>query len=189
MTKLEILLKKIDPSKTIQPISKNMDRSINTFKIEKAAVNTRDEFETCLANFICHTDKLSMSRKMEVKKKFDYPRCLQFLIEEYGPNGENIAFELAQTGVDGGFYAVLKTIAARLANHYARNLIRYEVHEYCKNMTVDELIAAAKEYREKYGHLIPAKFREGSPAYLASQLQKILKEHPGMIQRMRRVGR
>jgi hypothetical protein len=166
-----------------------MDISINTFKLEKAVVNTTDEFETCLANFICHSDKLSISRKTQVIKKFDYHRCIQFLIEEYGPKGENIAFEIAQTGVDGGLYAVLKIIAGRLANYYAQNLIGAMVSEYWKTLTPDDLTAAAKEYREKYGHLIPVKFREGSPAFLTVQLHKILEEHPAMIQRMRRVGR
>jgi hypothetical protein len=189
MTKLEILLKKIDPEKTIQPIFQDMDRSINTLKLEKAAVNTREEFETCLANFIYHSDKYSLGRKMQVNKEFDYHRCKQFLIDEYGPNGVNIAFEIAQTGVDGGLYAVLKAIAARLANYFARNVIRYEVHEYCKNMTVDERMAAAKEYREKYGHIIPAKFTENGIGYLTALLPQILEEHPAMLQRMKRVGR
>jgi hypothetical protein len=110
------LLKKIDPEKTIQPFFQDMDRTISTLKLEKAAVNTREEFETCLANFICHSDKYTIGRKMQVNKEFDYPRCKQFLIEEYGPDGVNIAFELAQTGVHGGLYAVLRAIAARLAS-------------------------------------------------------------------------
>jgi hypothetical protein len=121
--------------------------------------------------------------------KMHYHRCVQFLNEEYGPNGEKIAFEMAQTGIDGGLYAVLKTIAGRLVNFYAQNKVRYLVDEFWNNLGYDERITAAKQYREKYGHLIPPKYTERSIEYLTSQLPKILEEHPGMIQRMRRVGR
>jgi hypothetical protein len=96
---------------------------------------------------------------------------------------------MAQTGIDGGLYAVLKTIAGRLVNFYAQNKVRYLVDEFWNNLGYDERITAAKQYREKYGHLIPPKYTERSIEYLTSQLPKILEEHPGMIQRMRRVGR
>jgi hypothetical protein len=80
-------------------------------------------------------------------------------------------------------------IAGRLANYYARNEIGAMVSEYLKNLTPDEWITAAEEYREKFGHLIPAEFRKGSAGLLAGHLRKILEEHPAMILRMRRIGR
>jgi hypothetical protein len=119
----------------------------------------------------------------------DYESSRRLILEEYGPNGEKIAFEMAQTGIDGGLYAVLKTIAGRLVGYYSQNQIRYFVDEFWNNLSYDDRIAAAKKYREKYGHLIPPQYTEGSIEYLTSQLPKILEEHPGMMQRMRRVGR
>jgi len=189
MPELDRLLKRIDPSANLEQRAKQIDRAINTFRLNKASTENWEEFKTCLANFLCHTDKVMFNVNQPVHPKMHYHRCLQFLNEEYGPNGEKIAFEMAQTGFDGGLYAVLKTIAGRLANFYAQNKVRYLVDEFWNDLSYDDRIIAAKKYREKYGHLIPPKYTEGSIAYLTSQLPKILEEHPGMIQRMRRVGR
>jgi hypothetical protein len=189
MEKLDRLLKRIDPSANLYQISKQIDKAINTFRLNKASTANWGEFKACLANFLCHSDKVMFNINQPVNPKMHYHRCLQFIKEEYGPNGEKIAFEMAQSGIDGGLYAVLKTIAERLARFYGQNKARYLVDEFWDNLSFNDRIKAAKHYREKYGRLIPPKYTESSIEYLTSQLPKILEEHPAMIQRMRRVGR
>jgi hypothetical protein len=189
MPELDRLLKRIDPETILKQTAKQIDNAIITFKLNRAVTENWNEFETCLAEFYCHLGNASFKKNRQTHQDMDYDRSRRLLLEEYGPNGEKIAFEMAQTGNDGGLYAVLKTIAARLANYYSRNQVRYLVDEFWNNLSYDERITAAKKYREKYGDLIPPKYTEGSIEYLTSQLPKILEEHPGMIQRLRRVGR
>lgn len=189
MTKLEILLEKIDPSETIQPYSKISDNAINTFKLEKATVNTKEQFITCIRNFNCHFDKVSWNRKVPANAIVDGFFCREILGKVYGQNWERIAFRMAQTGIDGGLYAVLKSMAAGLADFYARGKIRNAVHDFMLNLTADERIASGKEYYEKYAHLIPASFAIEGIFYLTCYLRKVLEEHPHMIQRRREVGR
>jgi hypothetical protein len=189
MPELDRLLKRIDPSASLEQTAKQIDKAVNTFRLNKASTENWNEFETCLAEFYCHLENMSLSKNRQTHQDMDYDRSRRLLLEEYGPNGEKIAFEMAQKGIDGGFYAVLKIIAGRLTNYYSQNQVRYLVDEFWNNLGYDERITAAKQYREKYGHLIPPQYTEGSIEYLTSQLPKILEEHPGMIQRMRRVGR
>jgi hypothetical protein len=189
MSELDRLLKRIDPTANLEQTAKQIDKAINTFRLKKASIEAWDEFETCLSSFYCHLENMSLNKNRQAHPQMDYDRSRRLLLEEYGPNAEKTAFEMAKTGIDGGLYAVLKTIAGRLTNNYSQNQVRYLVDEFWNNLSYDERITAAKKYREKYGHLIPATFTEGSIEYLTSQLPKILEEHPGMIQRMRRVGR
>jgi hypothetical protein len=189
MPDLDFLLKRIDPSAILEQTAKQIDKAINTFRLSRASIENWNEFERCLAEFHCHLQNLSLNKNRQTNQEMDYESSRRLLLEEYGPNGEKIAFEMAQTGIDGGLYAVLKTIAGRLVGYYSQNQTRYFVDEFWNSLSYDDRIAAARKYREKYGHLIPAKFTEGSIEYLTSQLPKILEEHPGMMQRMRRVGR
>ena len=189
MPELDRLLKRIDPSANLEQRAKQIDKAINTFRLNKASTENWNDFETCLAEFYCHLENLSLNKNRQAHQEMDYDRSRRMLLEEYGPSGEKIAFEMAQTGIDGGLYAVLKTIAGRLVRYYALNQVRYLVDEFWDNLSYDDRITAAKKYREKYGHLIPANYTEGSIEYLTSQLAKILEQHPAMIQRMRRVRR
>ena len=189
MHELDRLLKQIDPSENLEKLEKQIDKAMNTFKLNKTSTENQEEFETCLANFLWHTDQAILKINPPVNPKMHYHRCLRLLNEEYGPKGERIAFEMAQTGLDGGLYAVLKTIAKRLARFYAQNKVSYLVDEFWVKLSFDDKAKAAKKYSEKYGHLIPAKFNERGSVLLIGFLPKILEQHPAMIQRMRRVGR
>jgi len=189
MSELDRLLKRIDPSANLEQRAKQIDKAVNSFRLNKASTENWNDFETCLAEFYCHLENLSLNKNRRAHPEMDYDRSRRLLLEEYGPNGEKIAFEMAQTGIDGGLYVVLKTIAGRLTNYHSQNEAQYLIDEFWNNLSYDERIAAAKKYREKYGHLIPANYTEGSIEYLTSQLPKILEQHPAIIQRMRRVGR
>jgi hypothetical protein len=190
MHELDRLLKQIDPSENLEKLEKQIDKAMNTFKLNKASTENWEEFETCLANFLWHTDKVILKINPPVNPKMHYHRCLRFLNEEYGPKGEKIAFEMAKTGLDGGLYAVLKALAKRLARFYAQNKVRYLVDEFWNNLSFDDKAKAAKKYSEKYGRLIPAKLNERGSVLLIGFLPKILEQHPDRIQRMRRrVGR
>jgi len=186
-TRLEKLLKEIDPYRLIREIYSRMNSALRTFSYGYLTIRNWQEYENYLAKFFCYIENITLRVKMPVHPTIHYQRCIRFLNEEFGPNGEKIAYKMAKTGVNGGLFAVLNIIAKRLAEFYTRNTIRAFVDRYWNKLSYNQRIAAAKEYRKKYGHLIPSDYTEGSPAFLAANLQKILEEHPFMIERIRQV--
>jgi hypothetical protein len=187
--KLDKLLKEIDPFQRIGEIHKRMNSAIKSFSYGSLTIRNWHEYENYLAKFFCHAENVTLRVKMPVHPKMHYHRCIPFLNEEFGPNGEKIAYKMAKTGVNGGIYAVLNIIAKRLAEFYTRNTIRSFVDRYWNKLTYNERIAAAKEYRRKYAHLFPLDYTEKSPEFIAANLQKILEEHSFMVKRIRKFMR
>ena len=122
-------------------------------------------------------------------KEFYWARCSNILEKKFGRSGFKTAFEMAMSGKDGGLYRILKAIAEEMTENYAQNEISARVNQYWSTLSTDEQLAAADEYQSKYGHLLPSEFTAGNGARLKAHFPEILKEHPKMIQRMRRIGR
>jgi hypothetical protein len=188
-TKLDKLLKEIDPFHKIERIHSRMNSALRTFSYGSLTIRNWHEYENYLAKFFCHIENVTLRVKMPVHPEIYYHRCIRFLNEEFGPAGEKIAYKMAKTGVNGGLFAVLDIIAKRLANFYTRNTIISYVDKYWNKLSYSERIAAAKEYRKKYAHLLPSIYTDGSTELMAGKLQKILEEHPFMIKRIRQVIR
>ena len=146
-TKLDKLLKEIDPFRQLIEIYSRMNSALRTFSYGSMKIRNWHEYEYYLAKFFCYIENVSLKAKMPVHPKMHYHRCIRFLNEEFGPNGEKIAYEMETTGVNGGLFAVLKIIAKQLANFYARNSTRSFVDKYWNKLSYSDRILAAKEYR------------------------------------------
>lgn len=190
-TRLNRLLGSIDPSRTLDQVSADVDRAINTFTMGRATIEDWDEYEKCLADFCKHIEKmvLKMFAEIDGYQEIYWSRCINILNKEFGPRGTKIAFEIVRTGKEGGLYRILKTIADHMAEDYAQNEISARVNNYWNGLTVDEKLAAADEYLQNYGHLLPSEFRGGNAAMLKANFPKVLENHPSLIRHMRRVGR
>jgi hypothetical protein len=188
-TRLENLLEEIDPFGQIERYYKRMNSAIGSFSYDSITIQNWPEYENYIAKYHCHLENTTLNVNMPVHPELHYQRCIRFLKEEFGPNGEKIAYKMAKTGVNGGLYTVLYIIAKRLAEFYARNTIVAFVDKYWNKLSNSERIAAAKEYRKKYAHLFPLDYAEKSPEFIAANLQKILEEHSFMVKRIRKFMR
>lgn len=190
-TKLDSLLESIDPSRTLDEVSADVDRAVNSFAAGRGAIEDWGEYERFLAGFLRHLERavLRMNPGGPDSPEIYWTRCSNILRKEFGPSGHKTAFEMVRTGKGGGLYRILKTIAEKMTETYAQNEISARVNDYLNGLSVDEQIAAADEYLGKYGHLLPAEFTGGNAARLKAHFREILKEHPKTIQRMRRIGR
>ena len=117
----------------------------------------------------------------------DWGRCCRILIKEFGPNGEKAAFELTRTGVQDGYYGVLKKVAQQMVDEYSGNEISAKIGFFWNNLNVKEKMGVIDEYLKKYGHLLPSELTEGSAARIKMNFIKVLEEHPRMIKRLRKV--
>ena len=190
-TKLEKLLESIDPSRTFDKVFADVDRAVNSFHRRQASIDDFDEYRNCLASFCRHVEMevLKYGSGVPYNKEFYWTRCSKILNDKFGPDGWKNAFDMVRTGKGGGLYRILKLIAEKMAENYAQNEISAHISDYLNNLTIDEKLAAVDEYVSKYGHLLPPEFTEVNAVRIKAHFQKILKEHPKTIRRMRQIGR
>ena len=190
-TKLDQLLESIDPQRTLDETDARVDRAVNTFSWEKGLITDWSEFKACLVGFLRHIERhvLCLRASPDVSADFDWGRCVQLLMHEYGPNGEKAAFEMARTGSEGGLYGVLRRFARQVADKYAQQEITGRISHWRDGLSVDERLAAGTEYVAKYGHLLPRELTESGGVRIRANLWKVLEKHVYLVQRMRRVGR
>jgi len=119
---------------------------------------------------------------------FDWHRCNLMLKKKYGPNSEDIAFDMARTGIRGGIYAVLKVVASEMADEFASNYIGSVVSDFWNSLSAEEKVAASEEYIAKYGHLIPSEMREEGAVHVRAFFWKVLEEHPKIVKQLRNVN-
>jgi len=186
-TKLDKVLESIDPSLTLDEVSSRVDEAVNSFPTQKSLIKERDEFKKALTRFYCHVENsiLQINPPRLPHPEIDWGRCCRLLIKEYGPNGDNVAFEMVQTGVDGGFYAVLKAIARQIADEYAGNQIRSRISDFWESLTANEKVAVSEEYLTKYDHLLPSILLEEGAVRVRAFFGKALEEHPRIAKRMK----
>jgi len=190
-TRLDQLLKSLDPKQTLDKVSADVDRAINSFAMNRAAIMDWNEYKEYLANFARHVEKsvLKFGSGVPEYKELYWTRCSNILEKKFGPSGFKTAFEMVMSGKGGGLYRILKMIADEMGENYAQNEISARVNQYYSTLSIDEKLAAANEYQRKYGHLLPSEFTSGNAARLKAHFPQILIEHPKIIQRMRKIGR
>ena len=190
-TKLDRLLESIDPSRTIDQVSADVDLAVNSYTISRTNIRDWDEYEKCIADFCQYieTSVLKIGASVTKYREFYWSRCVNIINNEFGPSGIKTAFEMVKTGKEGGLYRILKIIADHMAQTYAQNEISARISDYWNHMMVNEQLAATDEYLSKFGHLLPTEFTDGSAVRLKVHFTEVLNHHPNMIRRMRQIGR
>jgi len=190
-TKLDRLLESTDPSKTIEAVSARIDEAINSFRVKSGIIDDWDTFTVVMGRFFRHLENhvLQIGSFSSLDPEFDWGHCRRMLIKEYGFNGEKTAFDMARTGLDRGFYGILKAVGEQMIKEYAQNEISARVYHFWDPLSVKEKLAAIDEYLEKYGHLLPSELTEDCAGRVKMEFVKILAEHPYLIRRLRKTGR
>ena len=124
-----------------------------------------------------------------VNPKMHFGKTCRLLMKAFGSDGEKTAANMAIHGIEGGLRRVLKTLALGLAEEFSGNEIRGRVGVYWNSLSLEEKLAAPKEYLAKYGHLLPADVTECSAARVRGFFPKFLENHPETLRRLRHVGR
>jgi hypothetical protein len=189
-TKLDRLLESIDPIRTMEQVSARIDNAINSFRVERYIIKDWGQFRFVLIKFFTHTEGLALRNQSRHTNEpaMEWGRCAKLLLNKYGPNGDKTAFEMARTGIQGGLYAVLRSVAEEMISEYTGNEIKAKISQYWHSLSVDEKLAATDEYLTKYDHLLPSDLTEGSAAHIKANFTKVLEEHPRLINRMRSIS-
>ena len=188
---MDILLRDIDPCNNFDQLSARANQAIDSFRLESGIVDKWDKFIDIMAEFYCHVDCRVLNTIAVRKSNYDYDwdRCISLLKKQFGPQGDKAAFEIAKTGVEGGVYGLLKTIAGLMIDDYAEREISARVGVFWSELTVDQQIASPQEYIEKHERFISPELKEGGAVRIRANFRKVLEEHPRLIRRLRRLGK
>jgi len=187
MTDLDAFLATIDPERTLNAMTRRVDEALNSFPYSRAVVTTWADFVETMEAFRWYVENvvLRLNPPRDVYPQTDWGDCAMILVELYGPNGEKAAMDMARTGKEGGLYAVLRAVARRMGEQYAQTEIKARVSGFWHSHTADELHAAASEYVERWGHILPPELTEVSAARLRANLCAVLEAHPRIVNEMR----
>jgi hypothetical protein len=188
MTELDRLLETLDPARTLDVASARADEALNSLPMPKAITATWNDFQDLMTRFSLHVRKaiLRLNPHYEGNAESDWFTCREALKKEYGASGFKAAFEVVRTG---GVYKVLKVVAHNVAEEYGAQEVAARAHLFLNRLSAEERIATAREYLRKYGHLLPSELTEGGAARIVENFAQVLKEHPRLIRKLRRVGR
>jgi len=191
MANLNSFLKLIDPDNTIYETEQRTSDAINSFHAGSGSISDIDDFQDLLGRFYWHVDSyiLGIGGKSNPNRDFTRGLALNVVNELYGYQGLKTAYEMASAGVEGGLYRVLKDFADQRARYYINNGVSTRVYEFLKNMSFDEKLDVAIEYKRRFGHILPAEIMKSSDANLVSILHRVLESHPDLISRMRNIDR
>jgi hypothetical protein len=191
MTTLDELLDAIDPHNTHDVREADADEALNTFPNKLARIERWDGFRFYLARLYCHVINTlhHFARPIELSFDHHWSMCAAILTTLYGPSGFKVAFDIARTGKENGLYGIMKAVAKQMAKNQADNEIGALVDAFLNHLHPSEKDRIAFKYVQKYGHLLPSELREGSALRVTLNLQKILQQHPAMVQKLRRIVR
>ena len=188
-TKLESFLNDISPEETIERAQAAVSSSLNSISISSGKIDTWDEFKELMAELYClvESNMIGLEKPRSMNLSMDWGRCSNLLFEKYGHGGDQTAFDIAQSGVEGGLYAVMKYVAEALAQQFTTNWIGVRIGEFWDNLSLEERLAVPLEYLEKYRHILPQEILEKNPSLFAANFYRFLEHHPQMIKGLKNI--
>ena len=188
-TKLESFLNDISPEETIERAQAAVSSSLNSISISSGKIDTWDEFKELMAELYClvESNMIGLEKPRSINLSMDWGRCSDLLFKKYGHGGDQTAFDIAQSGVEGGLYAVMKYVAEALAQQFTTNWIGVRIGEFWDNLSLEERLAVPLEYLEKYRHILPQEILEKNPSLFAANFYRFLEHHPQMIKGLKNI--
>jgi len=190
-TTLDRLLESIDPHKTIEQTYNRANEAIISFDYDRATVESWGEFRHCMARFLKHLDEkvLRLRKPIDIPLEEYWRYCVKPLLKIYGSSGDVTAFTIANTGNEGGLYAVLKAFAMYKAEEYTKNEISAKVNRCWEGLSANQKVKVSEEYVAKYGGIIPSELSKNGAAFLRGFFWKVLEKHPYIVQKLRQSSR
>ena len=182
-SELQRLLKIIDPSKTIDPIESGLADAVNSFSRKYNTISTRDEMVEFLAGLMrsAYSAGLGGASIPSTDDEFMYGLASNHLSVVYHYDE---VYEIMKSGVDGGVYGIIKTLARLIAEYFARNEINSHVLEFWDDLSAQEKVDASMEYYELYEDILPGRVKQNWVRY-RMKFWEVLEMHPAMIKQMR----
>ena len=182
-TKLDRLIESIHPDNTLKETFARVNEAVNSFPFPNVLLEHFGQFRHTMISFHGHLEAriLNIDALPQAGVDFLWSRCYGVFKQIYGVAAEKAAFEIARTNKEGGLREVIRKFSETVARNYAANEITARIYFYLKTLSVQERIAAAEEYVQKYGHLLPDELTESSAARIHDNFAKVLEKHVYMM--------
>ena len=190
-TKLDQLLDSIHPTRTSERLQRRADTVLNGLRIRSNLVDDAIRFRDILCRFVQQLDSHLGIVPTDVSLPRDvvWQRACELLRSPFGQHGESAAFEIAQTGAEGGLHSVLRRVAAEAVRLQQEKEVRQRVESFCRCLSAEQYLAAGAEYIEKHGRLLPQELRTGFAGRARLNLAELLKRHHMAMANMASIGR
>lgn len=183
-SKLQALLKEIDPARTIEPHFNRADEAITGFAFNKSTISSWEEMQDCLAAFLRYLYQFQFSSSnIQMDQDFSYRLAIQHLEKKYPENTSTTVYSIMSSGAEGGVYAVLKALALAVASEFSSRVIGSHVSKYWDSLSTDEKLSVSDEYINLYKDILPASVLRDRVRFKAS-FWKVLEDHPWMLKRI-----
>jgi len=183
-SKLQVLLKKIDPAQTIKPNYKRSDEAVTGFSFNKPTIVSWEEMQDCLESFNRYLYQHQFpSGNVQMDQDFSYGLAIQHLEKKYPENTSTTVFSIMSSGAEGGVYTILKALAQAVAVEFSSRVIGSHVSKYWDSLSTDEKLSASDEYIDLYQDILPASVLSDRVRF-KTFFWKVLEDHPWMLKRI-----
>ncbi|MEX2389203.1 MAG: hypothetical protein WD534_15100 [Phycisphaeraceae bacterium] len=195
-TRLEQLLNRIHPSRTIDPFEANLAWALAHPGFQVREIRDEYTLAICLAKFVVGVRSGPKRSTLAMRGEsagmlelviFD-AQTQQILRQQYGQRWQQVVLENVCHGLEGGLRRVLETLGAGVVEQMARRVIHEEVSRYLNAQSPAERIEAPREYYARFGRLLPSIITSGMDRRLQIEFHKVLIEHPFMLRGLGRVS-
>ncbi|MCC6694866.1 MAG: hypothetical protein IT365_04455 [Candidatus Hydrogenedentes bacterium] len=182
MTKLDLLLDSLHPSRTYDAILRRAVDAMDLFPVTGPDVRDEVEFRNLMVRFFVHLDGIVFGTgRRWIDPAHDWVRCSEVLHRLYGPDGPRLAVRRAVYGIEGGLRRVFRDTAHGFAEQLADNEVAARVAHYWCGLSTQERFATVAEYRRKWAHLLPEDMLREDEARMLVHFPRYLEAHPKLI--------
>jgi len=188
-TKLQKLLVSIEPERISQQTLNRTFKAINSF-LDPVEISSWESFKYYMLIFLEYLDEnAQLFEPVYIFVGNPWDRCDRLFTHIYGNNGQEVAFDIARTGKDGGLDAVTKAVALHLVDEYTKNEITARIDCYWQSLSLEQRVRASSEYISKYGHLFRTDFKGENTVHILANFPKVLEKHSRMFKESEAVFR
>jgi len=189
---LHQLLNRIDPERSINYIERRVHRALASFHVPFHRIRSHRQLRLLLAYFeyrLTHwPDADPKQFPMEEASKW-YATVYQRMRARYGEMPETTVMHIAQTGVEGGIYGVLKKIADHYIYEQSRKDVKEAVDEFWRAQSLGQKRDAISQYWRRYRRtLLPGDIRSPDDWRLKGNFPSVLRKHPNLVRNRRRIA-
>jgi hypothetical protein len=190
---LNDLLTRIDPQRSIDRLEQRVHRALATFQVPFKRIRSYQQLRLLLAYFefrLAHWPNARSEQFPMQQAKGWYDTVYKRMRARFGEMPERTIMYIAQTGVDGGLYGVLR----RLADHYvfeqSRQYIHKEVDDFWQRLSGPDQREAINQYWRRYQRfLLPNDLASPRDWRLSGNFPSVLRKHPQLVRNRRRIGK
>lgn len=180
---LDVLLRDLDPSRTLDDADAKRDHFLQTLPLARWRVDEWHEYTTALAIMYRHCENVRWGcvPPLPVDPDADWFSAADLLCRIYGNDGVGIAFGMAKFGEEGGLAGIARAMAAQLIIPRTRDRIEGLVANYFYETPPEAVYEDIRDYIRQHHAFLPAAVTQANPASLYHEFRKLLCQHPHML--------